>query len=310
MRRMLLALAESERYRNAITNFPPTRRLAQRFVAGETLSEAIEEIKKLNIQGIEATLDHLGENTRSKEESEQSADVYLDILDRIVENGVSSHVSLKPTQMGLAIDKELCFQNVKRIAERAARYKNFVRIDMESSEYVDSTLELYKRLRTEGYANVGIVVQSYLYRTAADLKELRDPHNLYGLNVRICKGAYSESEIIAFPLKQDVDQNYIDIIKQLWSDTEGTAYVAVATHDEKIIAETKELIKAYKISNDQFEFQMLFGIRRDLQKSLANEGYKVRVYVSYGKEWYPYFMRRLAERPANLLFILRNLFRK
>jgi proline dehydrogenase len=278
-------------------------------VAGESLKESIEEVKKLNELGIHATLGNLGEDTDSEEEANQSTDVYLEIADHIHNSGINSTISLKPTQLGLAFDENLCAQNIKKIVERAALHDNFVRIDMESSQYVDSTLNIYRNLRNEGFDNLGVVIQSYLYRSASDLEALKPK----GLNVRICKGAYSEDSDVAFPNKADVDQNFLELLGYLWSGDESKnihAYTAIATHDDQIVEQAKVLIDRCGMNKDQFEFQMLFGVRRDLQQSLAKQGFRVRVYVSYGTEWYPFFMRRLAERPANLLFLVKNIFRK
>jgi proline dehydrogenase len=286
---------------------PPARRAARRFVAGETLEEALDVVRTLNRRNILATLDHLGENTQTRDEAVRAARVYLEILDAIHEQNLNSNVSLKPTQMGMALDEELSYENIREIAERARKYENFVRIDMESSEYVDRTLTLYERLRRGGYDNVGVVIQAYLYRSEQDVDRLIE----LGANVRLCKGAYAEPPSVAFPRKRDVDRNYLRVFQKLWSPEarEGGVYVAVATHDERIIRRVKRFAAQHGISQRDYEFQMLYGIRRDLQLALTKEGHRVRVYVSYGTEWYPYFMRRLAERPANVVFLLRNLLR-
>ena len=290
-----------------MTTFPPARQAARRFVAGERLEEAIEAVKALNNQGILATLDHLGENTQTREDAIRAADEYLRILDAIRDHKLRSNVSLKLTQMGLDLDDDFCYENTKRIVEKAKEHTNFVRIDMESSAYTDRTLALYERFRQEGYDNVGVVIQAYLYRSERDVERLIS----LGANVRLCKGAYAEPPTVAFPRKRDVDRNFLKLLNKLWS-AEARArgvYVAVATHDERIIRWAKRRAQELGISRDEFEFQMLYGIRRDLQQQLVREGYRVRVYVSYGQEWYPYFMRRLAERPANLLFLARHLVR-
>ncbi len=307
MKRLLLALSSNQRFKRWCTQFPPTQRLARRFVAGERLSEAIRETQRLNEAGIAATLDHLGENVYTREEAAQAANVYLDILDQINIHKLDANVSLKPTQMGLALDGEICFENIKKIVEHAARYQNFVRIDMEGSQHTDCTIDIFKRLRGLGYQNVGPVFQSYLYRTGADIENLLP----LGLNARLCKGAYAEPVSIAFAKKSDVDQNYLKLLELMLSEPalRHNSYVGIATHDERLIESALRLVRSKNISNQYFEFQMLYGIRTDLQKRLSEEGFRVRVYVSYGSEWYPYFMRRLAERPANLLFLLRNLFR-
>lgn len=288
--------------------FPLSRRAARRFIAGETLSEALPVVRALNEHDILATLDHLGENVQTREKAISAAQEYLKILDAIQENRLNSNVSLKLTQMGLDLSEELCFENLKGILERARLYGNFVRIDMEGSAYTDRTLKLYERLRQAGYENVGVVIQAYLYRSHADVERLIE----LGANVRLCKGAYAEPPSIAFPKKRDVDRNFRELLQMLWSlpARENGAYVAIATHDQRLIEWAKHFAQAHEIPKDGFEFQMLHGIRRDLQGSLAREGYRVRVYVPYGQDWYPFFMRRLAERPANLLFLARHLFRK
>ena len=300
--------SESKRIQRWMMTYPPTRRAARRFVAGETREEAIDVVRTLNRRRIPATLDHLGEHTQTREEAVRAARVYLEILDAIHENSLRSNVSLKPTQMGLALGEELCYENVRKIAGRARKYENFVRIDMESSEYVDRTLALYERLRRDGYDNVGMVIQAYLYRSEQDVDRLIE----LGANIRLCKGAYAESPSVAFPRKRDADRNYLQLLRKLWSPEarEGGVYVAVATHDERIIKWAKRFAAQHGISQRDYEFQMLYGIRRDLQLCLTQEGHRVRVYVSYGTEWYPYFMRRLAERPANVMFLLRNLLRQ
>jgi len=307
LRQLLLSLAKSERVRTWVMNFPPSQRAARRFVAGETLSEAIEVVRTLNSEGLLAILDHLGENTRTREEAVRAAQEYYKILDAVKQEGLSSYISLKLTQMGLDIDEEFCFENLRGILEHAKRQDNFVRIDMESSAYTERTLRIYERLRQLGYLNVGVVIQAYLRRSRDDIKRLIR----LGANIRLCKGAYAEPPSVAFPSKRAVNKSFLELLALLWSPAarKSGTYVAIATHDERIIRWAKEFAQAYKIPKEHFEFQMLYGIRRDLQSSLAKEGYRVRVYVSYGKEWYPYFMRRLAERPANLLFLARHILK-
>ncbi len=308
LRQLLLGLSRSRRAQAWLMKSPPIRRAAYRFVAGEALDEAIAVVRTLNEQGISATLDHLGENTQTRQAALQAAQEYLKILAAIHQNNLNSHISLKLTQMGLDLDEDLCFESVKQIIARAQQYKNFVRIDMESSAYTDRTLKLYERLRGEGYENVGVVIQSYLYRSRQDVERLIQ----MGANVRLCKGAYAEPPAVAFPSRRAVNENYLRLLELLWSAPaqERGTYVAIATHDEKIMEWAKRFALAHGIAKDRFEFQMLYGIRRDLQTALTQSGYRVRVYVSYGREWYPYFMRRLAERPANLFFLARHLFRK
>lgn len=276
---------------------------ANKFVAGETLEEVLEQIRLLNEKGVVATLDHLGEGITRLEEAEAFREEYLRLLDGIHESGVDSNVSLKPTQMGLALDRDACYNNIRAIVARAKDLNNFVRIDMEDSPYTDATIDIMRQLHQEGLTNVGTVIQAYLYRTEEDIRRLTDE----GFNLRLVKGAYKEPKAIAYPELSDVDENFKRIIEaRLLSG----AYTGVATHDDKIIEFTKELVKRKQIPLDQFEFQMLYGVRMQLQEDLAKEGYKVRCYVPYGKMWYPYFVRRLAERPANLMFVVKNMIRK
>ena len=277
------------------------RRLATRFVAGETLDQALAVARKLNGEGITVTLDHLGESVNSLDEAGEARDVYLRTLDAIQQGGVQGNVSLKLSQFGIDLSEAECRSNVDRLVARATECGNFVRVDMESSEYTDLTLALVRDLHAK-HGSVGTVIQAYLYRSKADIEDLCQR----GIRVRLCKGAYLEPAAVAFPKKTDVDANYIDLMKLLLD--RGT-YPAIATHDEKMIEATRAYVAEKKIARDRFEFQMLYGIRRDLQRKLIAEGYRVRLYVPFGEAWYPYYMRRMAERPANVLFILRNLFR-
>lgn len=306
MRSFFIFLSQRKGIKKIIEGFPPSKKLVERFVSGETLDDAINAVKKLNQENIIASLDHLGENVENEEEAKKSADVYIEILERINKEKIDSNVSIKLTQMGLDIGEEFCYKNVKKIVETAKKLKNFVRIDMESSDYTDRTINIYDELRKEFPENVGIVLQAYLYRTERDLKELFEKGFL---NVRICKGAYKEPKEIAFPKKKDVDENFKKLIRICFENLDKV-YPAIATHDEKIINWSIDYIKQNNIPADKFEFQMLYGIRYELQKKLVEAGYRMRVYVPYGKEWYPYFMRRLGERPANLFFIIKNIFRK
>jgi len=307
LRSAILRLSQSGRVRRWMSTVPAARRAARRFVAGEELPEAIGAVRTLNAQGLMATIDHLGENTRTREEAVRAAQEYVRILDAIEEHRLDANVSLKLTQMGLDVDEELCHENVRRIVEHARERGNFVRIDMESSAYTDRTLALYERLREEGYANVGVVIQAYLYRSERDAERLIER----GANIRLCKGAYAEPPDVAFPKKRDVDRNFLKLLAKLWSPEAQArgVYVAVATHDPKILEWARRYARDRKIPTEAFEFQMLYGVRRDLQRRLVEAGYRVRIYVSYGQEWYPYFMRRLAERPANLWFLVRNWLR-
>lgn len=299
-RRIILGVAGNSVVTKAATKYGLALG-ASRFVAGETVDDAIESIRSLNAKGISATLDHLGESVDDERSAREAAASYSEILEKIAETKVDSNVSLKLTQMGLAISEELCYNNVRDIVAKAKELNNYVRIDMEDTPYTNATIRIFKNLYSE-FDNVGLVIQSYLYRTEEDLEDLGS----MGANIRLCKGAYSEPPELAFPNKSDVDENYKKVFSKY---VESGNYMAAATHDENIINWIKEWAKASNISNDRFEFQMLYGIRPQLQEELAKE-YKVRVYVPYGTEWYPYFTRRLAERPANLFFVLKNMLRK
>lgn len=272
---------------------------ARRFVAGATLEEALQQVKKLNQSGIVATMDLLGEFITAKEESIEATRKCMDTLDGIARLQLKSHLSIKLTQMGLDLDKRFCLENVERILAKAKAHGNFVTIDMEDSHHCQITIDIFKELR-QRYDNVGLVLQSYLYRAEQDLMDLR-------ANLRVVKGAYKEPRDVAFPKKSDVDNNLKRLIELQMLNGD---FVAVASHDLEIIRYAKEFAQAHNISRDRFEFQMLFGICTDLQKQLVQEGYAVRVYTPYGTDWYGYFTRRLAERPANVLFILKNLFKK
>ena len=277
------------------------RRFSARFIAGSNLDQAMAVCRELNSEGIGVTLDVLGESISSVEEAGAARDAYLRTLSAIHEKGIQGNVSLKLTQFGLDLSGEVCCANVSQLVEKAAGLNGFVRIDMESSDYTGRTLQLVCDLHDK-YRAVGTVIQAYLYRSKGDIEML----NERGIRVRLCKGAYLEAAGVAFPKKDQVDGNYIELMRLLLD--KGT-YPAIATHDEKMIAATKAYAESRQISRDAFEFQMLYGIRRDLQRQLAKEGFRVRVYVPYGEAWYPYYMRRLAERPANVLFILRNLWK-
>ena len=282
--------------------FRAAQRLATRFVAGESLADALAVSRRLNAEGIWVTLDHLGESVTSLEEAAEARDVYLRLLPAIRDAGILGNVSLKLTQLGLDFSFDQCRSNLELLVDRAARLDTFVRVDMESSIYTQRTLDLVSGLHTR-YGSVGVVIQACLYRSRADVENLCSRR----IRVRLCKGAYLEPPAAAFPRKRDVDGNFVELMKLLLDRGE---YPAIATHDERMIAETREYAAARGIGRDAFEFQMLYGIRRDLQRALVAEGYHLRLYVPFGKAWYPYYMRRLAERPANVFFILRNLFRQ
>ncbi len=307
LRSLLLYLSEAGWARSLITNVGPAHRAAERFVAGESLAQAIEAARRLNDDGLEVTLDHLGEKVTDEQGARQATEDYLTLLDAIAQSGVRATASLKLTQLGLDIRETLCLDNMRRILQRAQATGNHITIDMESSDYTENTLRIYRTLRQD-YANVGIVIQAYLYRSEEDIRALARE----GAFVRLCKGAYKEPPDRAFPDKADVDANFVRLMELFF--TEGAsvpgAFLAVATHDEKMIAAAKAFVRAHQVPYDRFEFQMLYGIRPHLQAQLRDDGYKVRIYAGYGTEWYPFFMRRLAERPANVWFIVSNFFRR
>ncbi|HEX4947442.1 MAG TPA: proline dehydrogenase family protein [Blastocatellia bacterium] len=300
-RTALLYLSRQHRLKTVVSELPGFRQVVRRFVAGETITEAIAAVRELNRLGIMATLDHLGESITSEAATQQEVAEYQHALQLIAEAQVNSNISVKLTQLGLDIDEELCLRNTRQLVEAAARNQNFVLIDMEDSLRTDVTLRIFRTLRTQ-FDNVGIVLQAYLYRSEQDLQDVL----ALGSRVRLCKGAYKEDEEVAFPLKSDVDANFVKLMQRLLV---SGLYHGIATHDEAMIAATKAFAAQAQIAPDAFEFQMLYGVRRDLQVKLVADGYRVRVYVPYGGAWYPYFMRRLAERPANLWFVLKNLIK-
>lgn len=275
---------------------------ASRFVAGETIEQAVKVIKQLNKKGLAVTVDYLGEFVDNEKEANEMANHCIEAIQAIGREKLNSQLSLKMTSMGLDISDDLVMKNMRRILETAKEHGVFVTIDMEDYSRCQKTLDIFKQLKTE-YDNVGTVLQAYLYRTAADIEDLKDYHP----NLRLVKGAYKESPEVAFPDKKDVDENFKKIIKMHLLNGN---YTAVATHDDAIIEYTKQLVKEYNIPNSQFEFQMLYGIRPERQEQLVREGYTMRIYVPYGTDWYGYFMRRLAERPANVAFVLKGIFRK
>jgi proline dehydrogenase len=306
IRDFFLVLSHSQRLRRTMVHFGPARAMARRFVAGEKLEEAIAAVQGLNQQGLLATLDHLGENVTSETEARDATTEVLDLLEAIDASGARSGVSIKLTQMGLDLSPALAIDNLERIVSRAAQANRFVRIDMEGFDYVQPTLDLFEELWAR-HKNVGAVIQSYLYRSADDVARLVE----LGASVRLVKGAYDEPPEVAYPDKADTDANYIRLMEQLFSERARAngVFPAIATHDSRLIEWAKEHTRRQEIPPEGFEFQMLYGIRPGLQRQLIAEGYRVRAYVPYGQQWYPYFMRRLAERPANVLFLLRNLFR-
>lgn len=302
MRSLFLFLSRQRHLRRWVETSGLARRLSSRFVAGETLEDALSVGRRVNSEGIALTLDHLGESVTSLAEASAAREVYLRALDAIQANAVRGNVSLKLTQFGLDLSAEQCRDNVARLAERAAAHGNFIRVDMESSEYTERTLRLVEELNCE-YGCVGTVIQAYLYRSRKDIEHLCGQR----IRIRLCKGAYLEPATVAFPHKSEVDRNFIELMKLL---LDQGVYPAIATHDPRMIEATKAYAAQRGIDREHFEFQMLYGIRRDVQRNLVAEGYRLRLYVPFGKAWYPYLMRRLAERPANIFFLARHIFRQ
>jgi len=280
------------------------RKLSSRFVAGMEIDDALRVAEAVNQQGMSVTLDSLGESVTSETEAHQSAEIYHRLLDAIAERKLNSNISVKLTQMGLELSPDLAAKIAESLAAHARATGNFVRIDMEASHLTQVTLDIVRRVHAQPAlrGSIGIVIQAYLYRSQSDIEQLLAD----GIRVRLCKGAYKEPAEIAFPRKADVDQNYVRLSGLL---LDSPLYHGLATHDEAMIEAAKSFATAHQIDPSRFEFQMLFGVRRDLQRKLVREGYNVRVYIPFGREWYPYFMRRLAERPANVIFILKNLLR-
>ncbi len=279
-----------------------SRKLTSRFIAGSALEDGIGVLQRLSKEHMLGTLDFLGENVKSLEEAAQSKKAYLAALNAIDAASLPATVSIKLTQFGLDFSEQACCENVIALVQRGNAMNSRVEIDMESSDYTDRTLQMVIQLQDRFPGNVRAVIQAYLYRSEADIRMLSERK----IPVRLCKGAYNEPPAVAFPKKADVDDNYVKLMKLLLN--EGT-YPAIASHDEKILSEAVRHIKEQKVPSDRFEFQMLYGIRRDLQRKLVAQGYRLRLYVPYGDAWYPYFMRRLAERPANVLFLAKNLVR-
>jgi proline dehydrogenase len=319
MRSFLIYLSKAAWARKMVTKWSVAWRAASRFVAGEKLEDAIRAVQALNQKGINATLDHLGEHTTDKQAALRATQDVIGMIDAIEAASVRSNVSIKLTQIGMAVDEKLCIENLRQILERARDAGLFVRIDMEDSPWVDETLRVYRQMRyVYGLDNVGVVIQSYLYRSEQDILQLRDDCTC----VRLCKGAYKEPSKVAFPKKADVDANYDRLARLLLdgskaqgcptlsADGKSPPPPALATHDERRIDYAMGYAREIGLPKQALEFQMLFGIRRDLQEKLAADGYPVRIYVPYGTEWYPYYTRRLAERPANVWFFVSNFFRR
>ena len=318
LRAFFISLSKATWAQRLITHWGFAWRAASRFIAGESGEEAIQVVRQLNAGGILATLDHLGENTSSAAEARKSTDEILQVLDQIHISGVRSNVSIKLSQIGLLLDDELCLQNLTRILQKAQLTNNFIRIDMEDSSLTAKTLDALRWARARGFFNVGIVIQSYLYRSAADVRSLIDE----GIRVRLVKGAYQEPASVAYPVKGNVDKAFDQLAEMLLAGSmnnrlesnpvEGRVppLAAIASHDPKRIQYARAVQQKLNLPKEALEFQMLYGIRRDLQQELAAAGYPVRVYVPYGTHWYPYFMRRLAERPANVWFFISNFFKR
>jgi proline dehydrogenase len=304
LRSTLLYLSNQPRVFRFVRNNGFAKKFARRFVAGETLEDALAAVRVLNAKGITASLDLLGESVSNEREARAAESEYLRILDRIHEERLDANVSLKLTAMGLDVSEELCVAIMQDVLGRAQAYGTFVRLDMESSAYTERTFRLFEeRLYPTYKQNVGIVLQSYLYRTWSDVERAIQ----LKCRVRLCKGAYKEPASVAYPDKREVDANYVKCMHAL---LESGNYAGIATHDPAIIAEAKRFVAEKAIDRSRFEFQMLYGIRRDVQEQLVREGYRMRVYVPFGTQWYPYLMRRLAERPANVAFITGNVMRE
>jgi proline dehydrogenase len=295
---LILFLSRNKLAEKVFREWRVFKKISRRFVAGETLEDALEVAKKLNSEGIKVILDYLGEHYTNKEEVLRALESYKEIIKRIFAEKIDSWISVKLTQLGIDIDEEFCFENTREIVRYAEKFGIVVQIDMESYPYVDKTLRIFKKVRKE-YRNVGLCIQAHLYRTESDLKSLLPLKP----NLRLVKGAYKESKKFAFQKKKDVDRNYMKIMGLMFQNIRDV-YPCIATHDLKMIHAAKKLCK----DKDRFEFQMLYGIKRRLQRSLAKEGYNVRVYLPFGTLWYPYLMRRIAERPANLWFVVKNLW--
>lgn len=300
LRTVLLGLSGNSTVRRWIETSPTADRLTLRFVAGRSIEQETRVIERLSRENVLATVDYLGENAGSLEEAARTRDTYIAILDRIT--GLGATVSIKLTQFGLSISRDVCRDNVDPLVARAKELSTSVEIDMESSAYVDQTLEIVSAMHAR-YGVVRSVIQAYLYRSEKDVECLCAEK----IPIRLCKGAYKEQPDVAFQKKVEVDRNYVRLMNVI---LERGTYPAIATHDEKMVNETLRTVSSRGITPDQFEFQMLYGIRRDVQKRIVAAGYRLRLYVPYGDAWYPYFMRRLAERPANLMFLLRNLLRR
>jgi proline dehydrogenase len=304
LRAAFISLSESKSLRAMAEQTWIGQRLSRRFVAGTTIEDALAATQATNKLGLSVSVDNLGENVTNAEEARHSAQLYHQMLDAMQAQGLNANVSLKLTHMGLDVDEAMAYEIASGVVQHAARINNFVRIDMEGSPYTQRTLDFVHRLhrQPENTGHVGAVIQAYMFRSEKDVEALLAER----IRIRLCKGAYKESPEISFEKKADTDANYIKLMKLL---LKSGVYHGIATHDENMIQATIEFAQKEKISPSAFEFQMLYGVRRDLQQKLVKEGWRCRVYIPFGTEWYPYLMRRLAERPANAIFILKNLFR-
>jgi len=304
LRAFFIALSENRSLRHFAEQTRAGQRMSGRFVAGTTVEDALRATEETNAHGMSVSVDNLGENVTNSDEAKHSAELYHQMLDAIAQRGLNANVSLKLTHMGLDVDEKLAFDITTGLVKKAAGINNFVRVDMEGSPYTQKTLDFVHGLHAQNgnKGHVGAVIQAYLKRSEADIEKLC----ANGVRIRLCKGAYKESPEIAFQDKAEVDANYVRLMKIL---LKSGIYHGIATHDERMIEATKAFAKQENIPASAFEFQMLYGIRRDLQQQIVREGYNMRVYIPFGTEWYPYFMRRLAERPANAMFVLKNLFR-
>ncbi len=302
LRALLISLSGNRRLRTFAENSSIGQRVSRRFVAGTTVEDALNATRAVNQRGMSVSVDNLGENVTNAEEAHQSAGLYHQLLDEITARGLNANISLKLTHMGLDVDPKVARKLVCGLVQHAAQLNNFVRVDMEGSAYTQVTLDTVHELHRAYPGRVGAVIQAYMRRSQADVERLIAE----GIRIRLCKGAYKEPPDLAFQKKSEVDANYVRLMKIL---LKSGIYHGIATHDERIIEQTKQFARAERISPEAFEFQMLYGIRRDLQEKILRQGWRMRVYIPFGTEWYPYLMRRLAERPANLFFIIRNLFR-
>ena len=301
LRSLLLYLSERETPQRLLTRLPGARKFTERFIAGESVEEMLAAVRRLNRDGFEVTLDHLGESVSDPADADETCRTYLAILDRLAREGLRSNISIKLTALGLAFDEALAHRHLATIAARAQELHTFVRIDMEGSAYTERTVAAFRTVDAPRDV-LGIVLQAYLYRSEKDVDDLI----ARGARIRLVKGAYKEPAEVAFPKKAEVDANFVKLTQKLLG---SGGYHAIATHDPKMVAATKDFARRQNVGPDRFEFQMLYGVTRSQQRELLREGYRVRIYVPYGRQWYPYFMRRLAERPANLYFLVRNLFR-